>query len=414
MQELKNLIVKTELVDWRLLKPFQPDSLKKTTKERLEKLENSLLANGFAMSFYIFQDANGSYWVIDGHHRLKALNGLEKKGYDVPTHFPCAFLNVENETHAKKLVLAFNSHYAELTKEGVEEFIEGLNLDDLNNEFELFELGFKLPEIKIEEEFADDLPEDPPAITQEGDLYEIISGDLIHRILCGDSTDSLQVDRLLDGKKIDMVFTDPPYELDTKGGGILKEANSMRQIEQNNISSFDPSVLYLYAETNIFCHNKPLIKKYIELAEKYKKSYDLCFYKKENVAPNYGGHLMTDTEYICIIGKQNPNKGLDKHYYSKCFIGKKDLNNKISYSKPVELCTKFIKLYSTKFVLDLFMGTGSTLISCEQNNRNCYGVEILPNFVDLIIQRFVDYKLKKQENFKILKNKKDITNEFLK
>ena len=55
---------------------------------------------------------------------------------------------------------------------------------------------------------------------------------------------------------------------------------------------------------------------------------------------------MTDCEYIAIIGKQDPNKGLTKELYSKCYIGKKDSDNKLSYSKPVELCEKYFKLYA--------------------------------------------------------------------
>lgn len=171
----------------------------------------------------------------------------------------------------------------------------------------------------------------------------------------------------------------------------MKKANSMKQIIENKVDSFDPSVLTLYGNTNIFCHNKMLIKKYIELAEANSQNYDLAFYKKTNTVPNYKGHLMTDVEYIAIIGKQDPNKGLEKEDYSKCFIGQKDKDNELSYSKPVALCAKYIKLYSKKNVLDLFGGSGSTLIACEQLQRKCFICELNPKYADVIIKRWENF-----------------------
>ena len=234
----------------------------------------------------------------------------------------------------------------------------------------------------------DDVPEVPEEpITKEGDLY--ILGN--HRLLCGDSFIVKNVDFLLNGTRPELLFTDPPYELQTEGGGILKKSNSMKEIRTNKVDKFNPLDLILFAETNIFFHNKPLIKKYIDLAEKNKKNYDLCFYKKENIVPNYGGHMMTDVEYIALIGKQNPKKGFQKEDYSKVFIGKKDLDNKLSYSKPVAICEKFIKLYSNSNVLDLFAGSGSTLIAAESLNKLFFGMENNPIFCDVIVKRWEDF-----------------------
>ena len=206
--------------------------------------------------------------------------------------------------------------------------------------------------------------------------------------MCGSSLAQADIDKLLDGAKCELTFTDPPYQLETQGGGILKKANSMKQIKQNGVDTFDPSMLILQSETNIYCHNKPLIKKYIELAETNNQPYDLCFYKKLCTVSNYKGHMMTDCEYIAIIGKQDPNKGLPKETYSKCYIGKKDNDNELSYSKPVELCAKYIQLYGKNNILDLFGGSGSTLIACEQLDRTCYMMELDPKYCDVIIKRW--------------------------
>ena len=240
------------------------------------------------------------------------------------------------------------------------------------------------------------------AVSRLGDIWLLGR----HRLMCGNSLDQLDIDKLLAGSRCELTFTDPPYLLETQGGGILKNANSMKQIKENGVDTFEPSKLLIQSETNIYCHNKPLIKKYIELAEDHGLAYDLCFYKKLCTIPNYKGHMMTDCEYIAVIGKQDPNKGLPKEIYSKCYIGKKDHDNELSYSKPVELCAKFIQLYGKGKILDLFGGSGSTLIACEQLHRTCYMMELDPRYVDVIVRRYIGVTGK--TNVTLLRDGKEI------
>ena len=266
-----------------------------------------------------------------------------------------------------------------------------MNLKDMNlSALPDTTIDFTDAEEVAETEGDDETPEvdeKSEPVSKRGEMYEL--GNSI--LMCGDSTNAEDVARLMGGEKISLTFTDPPYELGTQGGGILKTANSMKQIEHNEVNHFDPMKLEIYSETNIYFHNKPLIKKYIELAEEKKLPYDLAFYKKTNTVPNYKGHLMTDCEYIAIIGKQDPNKGLDKELYSKCFIGKKDTDNKLSYSKPVALCEKYLKLYAKGNVLDLFGGSGSTLIASEKLGLKCYMIEHNPRMCDVIRKRYTKW-----------------------
>jgi len=333
---------------------------------------------------------NKDMTIIGGHQRYKVLVDL---GYD---ELDCVVVDLPKDRE-KALNIALNKTSGE--------WDEALLIDLLGDLGDLAELtGFDAEELdKLFDNKAevkeDDFDTDAAVaaitepVTKRGDIWQLGR----HRLMCGDSTVIDDVDKLMDGKKADMVFTDPPYELDTKGGGILKSANSMKQISENGVDVFDPSVLEMHCKTNIFFHNKPLIKKYIELAEKNGMPFDLCFYKKLNTAPNYGGHMMTDCEYIAIIGAQAPNKGLPKETYSKCYIGKKDSGNELSYSKPVELCAKYIQLYSNETVLDLFGGSGSTLIACEQLNRICYMMELDEKYVDVIIRRWEELTGQKAE-----------------
>ena len=315
--------------------------------------------------------------ILAGHTRLKALKKLKWKEVE------CVRKTGLTEEQKKKYRILDNktNELAEWDFDLLEEEIDGLDFDG-------FDFGFDFNSDEDDAEIIEDEPpevdEENEPITQLGDIWQL--GD--HRLMCGNSLLQTDIDKLLGGVKCELTFTDPPYQLETQGGGILKKANSMKQIKQNGVDTFDPSMLILQSETNIYCHNKPLIKKYIELAETNNQPYDLCFYKKLCTVPNYKGHTMTDCEYIAIIGKQDPNKGLPKETYSKCYIGKKDNDNELSYSKPVELCAKYIRLYGKKDILDLFGGSGSTLMACEQLNRKCYMMELDPKYCDVIIKRW--------------------------
>jgi site-specific DNA-methyltransferase (adenine-specific) len=324
--------------------------------------------------------------ILAGHTRYKALKKLKYNEIDV--------LRVSGLTDEQKrkyrLLDNKTNEIAQWDFELLPDELDGLDFGELELDWGITD------EEEPKEVIEDDVPEvdeENEPITKLGDIWQL--GE--HRLMCGNSLIQSDIDKLLDGAKCELTFTDPPYQLETQGGGILKKANSMKQIRQNGVDEFDPLKLLLQSDTNIYCHNKPLIKKYIELAEINKLPYDLCFYKKLCTVPNYKGHLMTDCEYIAVIGKQDPNKGLEKETYSKCYIGKKDHDNELSYSKPVELCAKYIKLYAKKNVLDLFGGSGSTLIACEQLNRKCYTMELDPKYCDVIIKRWETLTSKKAE-----------------
>ena len=351
--------------------------------EAVQYVANSIKEFGFKVPIVI--DNNGV--IVAGHTRYKAAQelGLEK--------LPCIIADDLTEEQVKAFRLSDNKvgELAEWDFDLLGDELDGIFDIDMSD----FGFDLDLDEEEPTEIVEDEVPEEVETRCKLGNLWQL--GE--HFLICGDSTDPAVIDRLMDGVKADCVFTDPPYQLDTQGGGILKSANSMKQIKQNGVDSFDPSRLTMWSDTNIFCHNKPLIKAYIELAENNNMPYDLAFYKKKNTVPNYKGHLMTDVEYIAIIGKQDPNKGLDKEMYSKCFIGQKDNDNELSYSKPVALCAKYIQLYSKKTVLDLFGGSGSTLIACEQLNRKCYMCELDPKYVSVIVNRWLNLTGRKDEIF---------------
>lgn len=352
------------------LTPY-PGNAKKHDKKQIANVAESIRQYGFVQPIVVDRDDV----IIIGHCRALA---AKKLGMD---EVPCISMDDLTPEQVNALRLVDNkSNESDWDFDLLADELPGLDLS-------AFDFDWGLPEDQAEyvvEDEAPEVDEESEPITKMGDIWQLGR----HRLMCGSSLTQADIDKLLDGAKCELTFTDPPYQLETQGGGILKKANSMKQIKQNGVDTFDPSMLILQSETNIYCHNKPLIKKYIELAETNNQPYDLCFYKKLCTVPNYKGHMMTDCEYIAIIGKQDPNKGLPKETYSKCYIGKKDNDNELSYSKPVELCAKYIQLYGKNNILDLFGGSGSTLIACEQLDRSCYMMELDPRYCDVIIKRW--------------------------
>ena len=367
MQELK-----IEYLSLDKLKPYDKNA-RKHQEADLSTIKASITEFGMSDPIGVWGKDNV---IVEGHGRYLACKelGIEQ--------VPVIHLDHLTDEQRRAYALAHNKT-AEMSEWDFD--LLGDELADILD-IDMSDFGFDLSEDEEEETevIEDEIPEEVEPVAKMGDIWKLGR----HRLMCGNSLEQTDIDKLLNGNKCELTFTDPPYQLDTQGGGILKKANSMKQIKENGVDSFDPSKLILQSDTNIYCHNKPLIKSYIELAEDNKQPYDLCFYKKIGTIPNYKGHLMTDCEYIAVIGKQDPNKGLPKEMYSKCYIGKKDSDNDLSYSKPVELCAKYIKLYAKDNVLDLFGGSGSTLIACEQLDRNCFMMELDPKFVDVIIARW--------------------------
>lgn len=232
----------------------------------------------------------------------------------------------------------------------------------------------------------DTTPNDGPTRAQLGDLW-IIGG--VHRLIVGDSADPATIARLMQGERARFEFADPPYELDTRGGGVLKKSAHMRAIEGAGINTFDPSGLVMIAPTAVFCCNKPLVPAYLELAKVLGVSWDICFYAKSNTPPNYGGHMMTDVEYLMLLGDQSPISGQDKALYSKAYFGGIDSGADVAWQKPVGLVEKFISIYSQpgEIVADRFAGTGTTLIAAHRTGRRCYGAELSPRYADVILRR---------------------------
>lgn len=370
-------------VEWRDVNSITPYANNaRKNDDTVPYLINSIKRFGFRVPLVIDKDGV----IVCGHTRLKAALqiGMER--------VPCVRADDLTKAEIKAFRLADNK-IAEMSEWDFGKL--DVELEELKIDFDddMTDFGFEWGDEETDKEGEteeDAVPEtdDNNTVSRRGCVYQL--GE--HRLMCGDSTNADDVAKLMAGEKADLCLTDPPYSMETQGGGILGNAKSMKEIRNNKVDSFNPSVLVNYAPTNIYFHNKPLIKSYILLAERDGLNYDLAIYKKRGL-PNYNAHLMTDIEYIAIIGKQAPEKGLEMSFYSKVFEGNKDIDNKLSYSKPVAICDKFIRLYSqpNKIILDIFGGSGTTLIACEKINRKCRMMELDEHYCDVIRKRWAEY-----------------------
>jgi hypothetical protein len=332
----------------------------------------------------ILSDRTGELVIIAGNQRYEAAKSLKLK--EVPTFL----IEGLDEAKEREIIIRDNISNGEF------------DIDLLANEWSdlpLVDWGVDLPEDWLVEEKTEPADAEPQIDRAEelNKTWRVKTGDLWqigeHRLLCGDSTKAEDVARVMGEEKAALCLTDPPYEIETKGGGILKKSSAMKGIRDLKIDSFSPESLVQLSPTSVYCCNKPLIKAYIALAEKWGVSWDLCVYHKQNTVPNYGGHMMTDLEYIFLIGDQSPETGIgqEKELYSKLFSGGKDTGNETAWSKPTELFSKFIRLYAKGgIVVDPFLGSGTTMVACQNLNRKCRGIEISPAYCSVILQRMQD------------------------
>jgi DNA modification methylase len=391
-----------------VLKDFQ-GNLKKITKENLEKLKKSIIQNGWVAPVFVW---NGNY-ILDGHGRLKALRELIKEGYSIGK-IPVADIEAETKEEAGKILLAINSHYQEITEEGLKEFIADFNIDieSLND--------FILPDVNIlrlinsltqkdgiiDDDEVPEVGEEP--ITKYGDLY-ILGGK--HRVLCGDATKKEDVEKLMDRERADLVFTDPPYNIGFSYN-LHKDKMKFDEYKQFCKSFFElldcdkiimtpgPKNLPIWYEI-INIRDIGWLKIEDEINEEAEEIiYDEGVWVKKNTRSGASCFHFRVCEPIIFYGKFNKKRTFDWFDYKRVIkkelidaVKVHNLTTKHAPAKPVAFIVDLIKSFSEEgdLIKDVFLGSGTTLIACEKTNRICYGMELDPHYCDVIVERYCQY-----------------------
>lgn len=225
--------------------------------------------------------------------------------------------------------------------------------------------------------------------------------------MCGDGTNIQHVESLMDGSKADMVFTDPPYNYTptNRGAGSLGAQASKVGKKIEFISSFDPNeflnvLLSLSVESfssYIFC-NTELVPEYLNWANENNFNFNILTWHKTKFIPANSNHHYPDTEYCIFISKRPIfHSGLSPDHYRKYWIQDKDGNDLHPTMKPISIIEKCIELNSNDSILDLFGGSGSTMIAAQKTNRKCFMMELDPHYCDVILKRWEQYTGKKAE-----------------
>lgn len=381
--------------------------------EAVDKLIPLLKEHG--MINPVILDQNGI--LRAGHTRIKA---LKKMGRDT---VPALIVNFKDEAHAIAYGIADNklSEWAEWDFKQLKELITDLDNFDFDLEmtgFDLDEMGDILTYEKEDKEIVEDeIPEEPENyISQKGDIWLLGK----HRLMCGDSTNE-DVDILMDGKKADMIFTDPPYlmgftgnvntdgskSFNTKHGAIKNDKMSKKdgeifinkifeKIKDNVIGAFYVCFYRLGLE---------YLFKGIEINKLEYKS--LIIWNKSNHTLS-GSDYMSKYEPILYGWVKEHNFYGDRSNFDIWDIERTKKNDLHPTMKPLNLIKKAILNSSLKenIVLDLFGGSGSTLIASEQLERVCYMMELDEKYVDVIVQRYINLKESDEDVYLIRDNKK--------
>jgi len=386
---IENRIVKTELIKWREIKPLQPDNLKHIFNYKY--IEDSILTHGFSMPFFVWQNGNDIF-AVDGHSRIEVLNNLE----NVPEQLPATFINAKDRKEAIEILLeVFNQKSNPIANEVLTEWVEieqiSVNVQSLNVKIE--ELEEEVEKLEANEDDFDATPPETP-ITVLGDLYEI--GE--HRLLCGDSTDSDQVAKLMNGEKADMVFTDPPYGmfLDTdyseiKGSKNAKISGGGKSYSKviGDHNDFTPELIHtIFAcfsdVKDIFIWGADYFAEFIP--DKNNGSWIVWDKRGSEDADKIVG-----SSFELCWSKEKHKRLIARIKWMGAF-GSADARNRVHPTqKPIKLAEWFFNQWGNKddLIADLFLGSGTTMAAAHQLNRKCYGMELDQKYCDVIVKRMV-------------------------
>jgi len=383
-------------VDIATIKKYEKNA-KTHPKKQVELLAQNIERFGFTTPCLIDKDNN----LIAGHGRLDAVVSI---GW---TTVPCVRLEGLSEQEVKALRLADNK-LAEMSEWDI-----GLATDELKElDDDLLELTGFDKDLTLEPEEADDEVPDVPEEPQSklGDLYEL--GE--HRVLCGDSTKIDDVEKLMDGKKADMVFTDPPYGIsfeDSKGNSIKNDDFNDEKLADFNRLWQESANVASKGDCFLLTWQSPRKFHLLEYFGAWKFFRLITMYKSNRISFPHGAWI-NKTEPCCVFAKGQP-RITKQEYMDDCYVYKHDKESHEDSNvgrptpKPVKMVMSNIKACAKKddLILDLFLGSGSTLIAAEKTGRVCYGMELDPKYVDVIVQRYVDFT----DSPTVKLNGKDIT-----
>jgi hypothetical protein len=359
---------------------------------QIKKLRHLIKTHGYSKGSVVFQTS--THYLLAGHGILEA---LKAEGY---THVDAVELDVD-DSKAEAFMIADNK----IAEDAV---IDNIALQNLISELSAMDIpsldfGFDADDLERlasdilansggyqADEKDDEIPETVEPITQMGDLWTLGK----HRVLCGDSTVKENVEYLLDGNKIDLIFTDPPYGVNAVGGGGKTHLGKVGGGGIVNSNWYAP----IHGD-----ENQDLAKIWWELFKDLFQHFIIfgghCF---SNFLPVSRGWLIWNKEMTGNFGDSElawtsfdkPIKTYKFTWNGLCREGnrKDEGKNRIHPTqKPVGLIYNILTDYDFQVICDPFLGSGSSLIAAHKLNRVCMGMEIDCHYTDVVVKRYVDF-----------------------
>jgi site-specific DNA-methyltransferase (adenine-specific) len=352
--------------------------------EQIQQIKTSIQEFGFNDPVAVWNDNE----IIEGHGRLIAAKEL---GY---TEIPVIRLDSLTDEQRKAYMLVHNK----LTMD------TGFDLELLNielgsiNDIDMTEFGFEFEMFSddssevIEDDYNEELPEEPKS--KLGDIYQLGR----HRLMCGDSTDAEQVKVLTNGELVDMLLTDPPYNVAYEG-----KTKDKLKIKNDNMedTAFRQFLCSAFSAANEVMKAGAVYYIWHSDSEGYNfrgACHDIGWQVREVLIWNKNSMVLGRQDYQwkhepCLYGWKDGASHLwasDRKQTTVIDFNKPNKSDIHPTMKPVGLFDYQIQ-NNTKggdIVLDLFNGSGTTIIACEQNGRKAYCMELAPKYVDAAIDRW--------------------------
>jgi len=368
---------------------YNPRKALKPGDAEYEKIKNSISEFGYVDPVIVNDDMT----VVGGHQRITVLKDL---GYE---EIDCVVISID-KTKEKALNIALNKITGEWNKELLADLIKDLQ----DSDFDVAFTGFDPPEVEQlfnsvhdkninEDEFDVDEELKNPAVAKAGDVWLLGR----HRVCCGDSTQPETYDILMNGQKANMVLTDPPYNVNVEEtAGKIKNDNMADEdfynflfaafVNMEHAMEQDASIYVFHADTEGLNFRKAFAAAGFYLS-------GCCIWKKNALVLGRSPYQWQHEP--CLYGWK---KGGKHNWYSdrkQTTIWEYDrpkASKDHPTMKPVALMAYPIQnsCMSNCIVLDPFLGSGSTLIACEQTGRICYGIELDEKFMDVIVKRYIE------------------------
>ena len=369
---------------------YNPRKKLKAGDKEYEKIKNSILEFGYVEPIIVNYDMT----VIGGHQRLTVLKDL---GY---TEVQCVVVHIEDEHKVKALNIALNK----ITGAWNEQLLADLLVDLQSVDFNTDLTGFEAPEIEqlFSKVHNKDIKEDDfdveeelknPPISRKGDIWFLGR----HRVICGDSTLPETYTKLMEGRRANLVLTDPPYNVNVEEtAGKIQNDNmpdedfykflfaAFVNMEQNMEN--DASIYVFHADSKGLIFRQAFHDAGFYLS-------GCCIWKKNALVLGRSPYQWQHEP--CLFGWKVGGKHQwysDRKQTTIWEYDRPKSSKEHPTMKPVALMAYPIQnsCMSNCIVLDPFLGSGSTLIACEETGRICYGVELDEKFCDVIVKRYVE------------------------